>query len=648
MTIMGERRTASPVVEGVVPLGLSGHVPAVAQDDQLPASAGAAVLPKLVALLLAVLTGGVFWTAFPDVGFWPATLIGTGLLWFVLTRSGVRPGWNALLGLLAGLAFFGPHVWWASIATALVPWIALTLLQAAFWAALGWCWAWVSRLPWLTGSAWRQALAFAVLFTGIEQWRSSIPFGGFPWGRLAWSVAGVTPGRLAWVGGSVLVTFALAYAATLLAATVAAVAHARRWPTEAKRYIGNQPGFADFDAARAEAVAAEAVAAGEFGDGPVASVVSRTNGLPLLVAVLVLMLPRWLPLPHDAAVAGNPTQIAGTNRVPWVDAGIGTAETGILQVGIAQGNVFNPGLPPSQNADAVLRSHLDATQLLIDDEFLRAASSMAPPPDAYGEPLWSNGYDVVVWPENAAAWDPARWPTIAAVLDEYAGQLDAPILVGSMEYPEAGGRYNVMLLWESGTGTIARYAKQRPAPFGEYIPLRSFARLLTDQVDRLTIDMIAADNPPIVVWYVPQLGREVTMGLGICFEVAYDQIFFDAARRGAELMVVPTNNASFGVTPQSTQQLQMTAMQAITTGRAAIQISTVGVSGVFTPDGQLVASTNLWEQDRISALLPLRTTITPAVRLGMGPAYLFQALALGLPLAGFLAGHLSRRQQVAR
>jgi len=582
---------------------------------------------RLISLLLAGLAGVAFWAAFPDVGLWPLGLVGVGLLWGAFSLVD-RPGWNALLGFTVGLVFFGPHVWWAAIATAIVPWVALVLLQAVFWAALGILWTWTARFAWVKNGPWWQALTFAALFTGVEQWRSAVPFGGFPWGRLAWSVAYATPGRIAWLGGSVLVTFVLTLAANLVAITAVAVYRARRWPSQ---------------------IAAQTSSDGELANEVLDQQtlrrpqVTAVNGMPLIAALLLLILPRWLPLPQTPAAP--PVQLPTDNRGQWVDAGIWTNEAGVLQVGLAQGNVVDPGLPGPENADAVFRSHLDATQLLADDVQSRQLSSTSPPlVDHFGQ-VAGPWYDIVIWPENSAAWDPARWPQIADALDFYADVVGAPIMIGSMEYPESGGRYNVMLLWEDGVGTTARYAKRRPAPFGEYIPLRSFARMITDQVDRLPIDMLAADNPPIMAWYSPRLGRSVILGVGICFEVAYDEIFINAVRQGAEVIIVPTNNASFGVTAQSTQQLQMTAMQAITTGRAAVQISTVGVSGVFTPDGRLVAVTNLWEQDWISALLPLRTTITPAVRMGELPGLLFQVLAIALPLAA-LGVSMARRRQI--
>jgi len=662
-------------------------------------------MKRLLSLILAAAAGFAFWLAFPDVGWWPFTLIGVALLWAAfelapsqpvveatqstgnpaiaglsrnltapikttahkqspvveaaqstgnpviagLTRnltaptkteaSKLRPGWCALLGLVTGAVFFGPHVWWAEIATALVPWIALVLLQAAFFAAFGALWALTRRIPFIAQSMWWQALAFAVLYTGVEQWRSSVPFGGFPWGRLAWAVAGAPTGRAAWLGASVLVTFILAYAAMLLVTAIRLlIQHLKTTSYQTTRI--NWQGYRvrkapDWLAALGATSAAAALLLG-----------------PLL-----------LPLPHDPRnlpKVENPPVTAYVDRgdrVAWVDAGMLTAEHGSLRVGIAQGNV--PGRAEAEfNAGPVFQNHLNETYLLAQDATTRAARLEAD--DVPWVPGATNflspeneGYDVIIWPENAAAWDPTRWPAVAAAMDDAAEAVGAPILIGSMEYPDDGGRYNVMLLWEARQGVISRYAKQRPAPFGEFIPFRTIARMITDQVDRLPVDMIAAVNPPIID--VPMAGGEqiegtpfrlfptvwghrmlpeVPMGVGICFEVAYDDIFIDAARRDAEVIIVPTNNASFGVTPQSTQQLQMTQMQAITTGKAAVQISTVGVSGVFTPDGKMVARTGLYVPDRISALLPLRTTHTPAVELGMWPARLFQALALALPIIG--------------
>jgi apolipoprotein N-acyltransferase len=571
---------------------------------------------RAVGLLLAPVAGVAMWAAFPGVGIWPLTIVSVAVLHLALRRD--HAGWGLLVGLVAGLTFFLPHVWWAYHATALVPWLALGLLGALGFATFGATWVWARRLPFVRRRSWAHVLAFAALWTAVEQWRSEIPWGGFPWGRLAWSVAGAPTGRAAWLGGVPLVSFLLAATGALLVLAVTRVAGAVR----ARGSAGT-------------GVDVDDVASG----GPPRRRLIGAAASAVLAVVAVLG-PVALPLPHAEgldAVESPPVtaSVEVPDRSVLVDAGTAVAQAGVLQVGAVQGNVPTQGGTPAQNAEGVLRNHLDGTVALADDADARAAAGVADP-----------GIDVVLWPEDSTGWDPQQTPSVARMLDAAAQRAGVPILLGSQEYPAGGGRYNVMLLWQAGEGVTQRYAKQHPAPFGEFIPWRSLFRLFSDQVDRVTTDMFAATNPPVVEVPSRRLGRDVRVGVAICFEVAYDEILRDAVRRGAEVLVVPTNNASFGVTAESTQQLQMTRVQAIANGRAAVQVSTVGVSGVVAPDGTLVARTGLFTSDRLGAALPLRTTWTPAVAAGYWPGWVVSAAGGALALGGLGYG-IARRRRTA-
>ena len=55
----------------------------------------------------------------------------------------------------------------------------------------------------------------------------------------------------------------------------------------------------------------------------------------------------------------------------------------------------------------------------------------------------------------------------------------------------------------------------------------------------------------------------------------------DGVRRGAEGLLVQTNNATFGFTDESVQQLAMSRLRAVESGRAVVHISTVGVSALI-------------------------------------------------------------------
>ena len=74
----------------------------------------------------------------------------------------------------------------------------------------------------------------------------------------------------------------------------------------------------------------------------------------------------------------------------------------------------------------------------------------------------------------------------------------------------------------------------------------------------------------------------------ICFEVVDDDLVEDVVAGGAQLLVVQTNNATFGLSDESVQQLAMSRLRAVETGRAVVHVSTVGVSAMIAPDGTLL------------------------------------------------------------
>jgi apolipoprotein N-acyltransferase len=163
-------------------------------------------------------------------------------------------------------------------------------------------------------------------------------------------------------------------------------------------------------------------------------------------------------------------------------------------------------------------------------------------------------------------------------------------------------------------------------------------------VDRVNTDMIAGHGVGLIEVPVPRLNRNVPIGDVICFEVGYDDLVLDSVLSGAEMLVVQTNNASFGRTAESTQQLALSRLRAIEFGRTTVQISTVGVSAVITPSGHVVQRTGLFTAEELLAQAPLRTSITPAAHLGPWLSWLFCGAAAVFLIAGFAGASRVRRE----
>jgi apolipoprotein N-acyltransferase len=249
--------------------------------------------------------------------------------------------------------------------------------------------------------------------------------------------------------------------------------------------------------------------------------------------------------------------------------------------------------------------------------------------------------DVVLWPENASDIDPLRNADAAAVITMATDAVRVPVLVGAVLQEPVGFVSNAAIVWgpsgsaEPGPGN--RYVKRHPAPFAEYIPYRSFFRVFSDKVDLVSRDFAAGRT----VGVLPAGGAR--LGDIICFEVAYDDLVRDTVTAGADLLVVQTNNATFGYSDESVQQLAMSRLRAVETGRSVVHISTVGVSGLIAPDGRLVARSKHFDADVLQARMPLRTQQTVATRVGPAPEI---ALAAAGVLLALFAG-LRRRPKVA-
>ncbi|MEU8017862.1 apolipoprotein N-acyltransferase [Micromonospora parva] len=559
-------------------------------------------LPLRVAVPLAIAAGLALLVAFPPYGVWPLAPVGVALLAAAAHRRRMRAG--AGLGFLTGVALFAPLLAWTNLHTGYLPWVLLSLLQAGYLALLGVATAWVSPLA--DRVRWSWPVLTGLLWVGQEALRDRTPFGGFPWGRLAFSQDESPLLRLAALGGAPVVTFAVALAGGLL---VTAAWHAwgivrpglRTNPTD----NGSTTRPTDTEPSLADATTGPAVDGADA--TPATTDTAPTPGSSAR---------RWAPVVVPAVLAAALT--AGALLVPVASAGSGAAVT----VAIVQGNVPRLGLDFNAQRQAVLNNHVDATIELAG----QVAAGQQPRPD------------VVVWPENSSDIDPLRNPTAGARISQAADTIGAPILVGAVLLgPDVGQVRNAGILWRPGTGADMEqlYTKRHPVPFAEYVPLRDVARMVSKQVDLIRNDFVPGSTPGVV-----RVGPAV-LGDVICFEVAYDEVVRDTVTGGAQLLVVQTNNATFDVA-EARQQLAMVRLRAVEHGRPALMASTVGVSGFVAPDGRVSDATGFNTREVVVRQVRLDDGRTLATRLGWWPEVTLAALAA----AALVGAAVLRRRRV--
>ncbi len=254
------------------------------------------------------------------------------------------------------------------------------------------------------------------------------------------------------------------------------------------------------------------------------------------------------------------------------------------------------------------------------------------------KPLYGQDVDVVIWPENASDVDPLRYPDAAALVSEVSREMGAPLVVGTITR-DGDETFNSMLLWEfdeaSGRDIVRdQYDKIHPVPFAEYLPWRDFFYPLAPSL----FDMVPRDysfGQRDTVFDV----SGATAGIAICFDIVDDEIVWAMMDSGADVIFAPTNNADFGRTDQSIQQLSIARMRAIETGRSVVNISTVGTSAVIDPWGRELDRLPTYEEGYMMLDVPLAAHTTPATLIGRN----LELGVVGFTLAGIIIGMVGER-----
>ncbi|MFI5717272.1 apolipoprotein N-acyltransferase [Nocardia sp. NPDC051750] len=287
-----------------------------------------------------------------------------------------------------------------------------------------------------------------------------------------------------------------------------------------------------------------------------------------------------------------------------------------ITVAAIQGSVPRLGLDFNAQRRAVLDNHVRRTEQLADE----VAAGRFPAPD------------VVVWPENSSDIDPLRNRDAAAVISEAARRISAPILVGAVLVNGDRTTTNSVMVWTADGGPGDRHDKKIVQPFGEYLPMRGFFRLFSDYADRAGYFVPGHGDGTIRA-----SGTEI--GIATCYEVAFDRAFRDSLRSGAQLLAVPTNNATFGDSEMTYQQLAMSRVRAVEHGRSLVVAATSGVSAIIAADGSVRQESALFVPEALVAEVPLRSSTTPATALGPWP----ELAAVFVTVVGVVVAVVRRR-----
>ena len=271
-------------------------------------------------------------------------------------------------------------------------------------------------------------------------------------------------------------------------------------------------------------------------------------------------------------------------------------ETSELNITIVQGNSPCPGAKNrcSNERQKIYDSHLAQTQSL------------------------EGNFDLVVWPESSTGFnnDPGVHSRVQNDVSTQALRLDSYFLIGGDRPVQKEYFENYGIFINRKGEVVDQYLKQHPVPFGEYIPFRKYL----DWIPPLALvprDMIRGDGQKIF------MVNNTKISTVISFEGSFQRYIRNSVLDGAELVVILTNQASYGESGMSDQFILMSRANAISNDRPIVHAAITGKSAFIDHNGKVISKTELFETTTLNEKLEVRKTETPYSKYGNYLNYIF-------------------------
>lgn len=219
---------------------------------------------------------------------------------------------------------------------------------------------------------------------------------------------------------------------------------------------------------------------------------------------------------------------------------------------------------------------------------------------------------LIVWPETVITTDlndgPWNWPigvyppaeqellrdafaTDARLRTQFsalARSMHTTLVVGSLDRHWSGGalrEYNALYTYGPTGELIDTYDKRQLVPFVENLPLPAIFSHIPDAslIGRFSQGSDDAVIPAGGMKFAPL----------ICWESAFPDLIHAQIARGAQFLVIPTDDAWFGPSSGTYQHAQIAQMRAIESGEWVLQAASTGISGIISPTGRWIEATQI-------------------------------------------------------
>ena len=280
-------------------------------------------------------------------------------------------------------------------------------------------------------------------------------------------------------------------------------------------------------------------------------------------------------------------------------------EAPLTEIGLIQGNWSSSEKWTAEVYD-ILNSHIELTRAAADD-----------------------GAKVIIWAETALPIYFSEYAPYRSDISDIARDSCIDILVGTIVIEDAR-EYNAILHFRPDGSISERvYYKQRPVPFGEFVPMRSFIEAVFPLLAEISI--LSSDTAPgdKSIVFDTEYGN---IGSLICFDSIYENLARESVIEGAEILAISTNDSWFSDSQGIYMHNNQARLRAIENGRYAVRAANTGLTSVISNSGKIIDSLPLATEGYIVASIPLMNYETLYYHIGNLFVYSCGILSL-FPLA---------------
>jgi len=282
-----------------------------------------------------------------------------------------------------------------------------------------------------------------------------------------------------------------------------------------------------------------------------------------------------------------------------------------VEVSIVQGNSPCPGAKNKceNERQRIYDNHLSLTKLLGSENIGEEADLSK----------------LIVWAESSSGFknDPKlNIETLKEIALE-AERLDSSFLIGG-DRPSNPGEFENYAIYINESGQIAgEYLKQHPVPFGEYIPFRKYLEWIPP-LALVPRDMTRGSQQEVFT-----NEDQIKISPVISFEGSFDRYIRRSVDQGAEVVVILTNQASYGKSGMSDQFILMSRANAIANNRDIVHAAITGKSAFISGiNGKVYSSSDLFTDEVLTEKIKTSNKMTLYTKWGNYLNYLMIALAL--------------------